>query len=1256
MKARPVAVRRLPAWLPAALVLGLAAAQPVRAGGLSVEVWRPYDGGALNRPLVASTSATPPADSFGGMVHVEEGMTADRTTVYGRIAREADELYWNPGLGWVREPFPVATNVRDWSGGAGCYWRVLASLPGAEHMHDGYYGFSAVAIQGDKGAVSTVHRVLFDFTRPVVAITEPLSGAACTAFPICRGTVVDPAGTDAIGAAVAGSGVESLEFFLYRLSDFLVYDAVAGWTADPDARSATQPTDPAGGSWAFDMPPAAVTENESYLLVVRARDRAGNESAEQSVRFGVDRTPPPAPSILAPANNTTVPGFTAITGLANDHPGGMGIQSVTVSFLNLGNNQYWTGTGWGLETQLGAIVTTPPFRKGLSSDTRWEAAANLPPMSALVDGRYTIKARAVDRTGLAATSESTFTLNKSVPAIGFLHPGNGERAAATTFPSISGYAQAGPGASLTKVVLYIVYYGWGGTALSYWDSTQWRAQRVAIPGNGMSLSGTNWACTAALPSGAELREGNHLLEAFAVDSLGSSNRTLAIVVGDRADPLPPTVNSPAAGARLQSLPYIAGGANDSGNGAGVGEVSLLLTREDGGGGQTLYWQGMGWTSDDTDEAIRLAAPTYGTNWLFSAVPDESALPDGDYCIFATAVDLAGNRSTTTSRDFLLDRTAPIVAIAWPPPELRIAPDELTEIRGAVVDVDSLSPIRQVRCALRRETDGWFWNGAGWVFSACELNTLLVGSDWSCAGSLPGGAALPLGSYTLTVTAVDEVGNSSAIESGFTVAEANPVPVLEGLTPSTAAAGSGDLTITLAGSGFAVGASVLWNGLAGTPAFINSQGLSLTVSSNLLTTPGTITVAVVNPAPGGGQSDTRTFTITDARPANDDFANALTLTGSRAAATNFNVMATREPDEPAHAGNVGGTSLWYAWTAPDSGSVAVNTRNSAIDTLLAVYTGDSLAALASVASNDDERPGTTTSSVRFDAIAGVVYRIAVDGWNGTSGEVRLRVVMGAGLAVPPVIAWLSPAAIDQGGPDFALTVHGSSFVDTAVVRWGGVARPTSFVDEATLTAQIGAADIAVPVSAPVTVFIADDSGGTESLPSYFTVASTAPPPTITNTVPAFATAGDLDFELRILGHHFPPAAKLRWSGVDLLTWYVSVNEMRATVPAARIAAAQDVSLVLADPGSGAAVSAAYTFTVRDAAGSPLTLLARGWEGQQFKCRLVGPEGRQVVLETSADLKRWRPVCTNVLTAGQVDMLDAGCSGVPLRFYRGRLPPP
>ncbi|HEY0687448.1 MAG TPA: hypothetical protein VGD71_00275, partial [Kribbella sp.] len=127
-------------------------------------------------------------------------------------------------------------------------------------------------------------------------------------------------------------------------------------------------------------------------------------------------------------------------------------------------------------------------------------------------------------------------------------------------------------------------------------------------------------------------------------------------------------------------------------------------------------------------------------------------------------------------------------------------------------------------------------------------------------------------------------------------------------------------------------------------------------------------------------------------ANDDFAAAQVLTGSlpiQVAATN--VGTTKEPGEPAHGGNAGGSSIWYSWTATATGPVVIDACGSTFWAQVGVYTGQAVDSLTSAVGADercDENQGSRL--VRLAAVAGTTYRIAVDGLNGATGDIKLRI--------------------------------------------------------------------------------------------------------------------------------------------------------------------------------------------------------------------------------------------------------------------------
>ena len=116
------------------------------------------------------------------------------------------------------------------------------------------------------------------------------------------------------------------------------------------------------------------------------------------------------------------------------------------------------------------------------------------------------------------------------------------------------------------------------------------------------------------------------------------------------------------------------------------------------------------------------------------------------------------------------------------------------------------------------------------------------------------------------------------------------------------------------------------------------------------------------------------------PPNDNFAQRQSLTGANLTATGDHVRATSEYGEPYPGW---GQTVWWTWTAPSNGAVAIDTSGSSFVTALAVFTGNVLTNLAPLVS----LPSATQAS--FFVHAGVPYQICVDSSDGSSGLIVLR---------------------------------------------------------------------------------------------------------------------------------------------------------------------------------------------------------------------------------------------------------------------------
>jgi len=80
---------------------------------------------------------------------------------------------------------------------------------------------------------------------------------------------------------------------------------------------------------------------------------------------------------------------------------------------------------------------------------------------------------------------------------------------------------------------------------------------------------------------------------------------------------------------------------------------------------------------------------------------------------------------------------------------------------------------------------------------------------------------------------------------------------------------------------------------------------------------------------------------------------------------------------------------------------------------------------------------------------------------------------------PATTGINPASKNVGDAGFTLTVNGSNFVSTSVVRFNGLDRTTAYVNSSQLTATIPASDLTAAGSFPIAVFNPTPGGGTSN---------------------------------------------------------------------------------------------------------------------------------------------------------------------------------
>ena len=267
---------------------------------------------------------------------------------------------------------------------------------------------------------------------------------------------------------------------------------------------------------------------------------------------------------------------------------------------------------------------------------------------------------------------------------------------------------------------------------------------------------------------------------------------------------------------------------------------------------------------------------------------------------------------------------------------------------------------------------------------------------------------------------------------------NLVPVLSGVSPNSAVAGSATLNVTASGSSFVSTSTIVWNGTVLPTTYVSGTSLTAQISASDLSSAGTATLAVQNPAPGGGTSSTLNFTIS-ASPNPTPNATSLSPSSAIAGGPAFTLTVTGTQF-------ISGSQMFW------NGSQVPTTYVS----------GTSLTA---------QIPASDLSSVGTAAVA-----VLNPAPGGGSSDPLSFVISTPPNPAPNAIS-LSPSSATAGGPAFTLTVTGTQFVSGSQVLWNGSQVPTTYVSGTSLTAQIPASDLSSVGAITVAVQSPAPGGGT-----------------------------------------------------------------------------------------------------------------------------------------------------------------------------------
>ncbi|MGH9729058.1 MAG: TolB family protein [Candidatus Acidiferrales bacterium] len=263
------------------------------------------------------------------------------------------------------------------------------------------------------------------------------------------------------------------------------------------------------------------------------------------------------------------------------------------------------------------------------------------------------------------------------------------------------------------------------------------------------------------------------------------------------------------------------------------------------------------------------------------------------------------------------------------------------------------------------------------------------------------------------------------------------------------------TLDVMGSGFAPNSTISFNSAPRQTIFLRPDLLTTTVNPSDVATPGTISVQVFTPQPGGGTSQTIALTVTPTAapvPAISSVTPTSIPAGAQTATITIN------------GSNFVSTSV----VTVNGANRQTNFTNGAVIT-------------ASLQASDI----TTASTLRIAVLNPPASGVTPPG-GGVSNTILLNVVN-----PNPVLTAVSPPVVIAGSTTTAsLRVSGGGFDSASQVLVNGSGRPTTFAGSSTIDAQLASSDLAAAGTYPVQVVNPAPGGGTSAVLFFSIVPSAA----------------------------------------------------------------------------------------------------------------------------------------------------------------------
>lgn len=169
----------------------------------------------------------------------------------------------------------------------------------------------------------------------------------------------------------------------------------------------------------------------------------------------------------------------------------------------------------------------------------------------------------------------------------------------------------------------------------------------------------------------------------------------------------------------------------------------------------------------------------------------------------------------------------------------------------------------------------FVSGSLVSFNGTMVPTTVV-SGTSLTATVAATSLATTGSFPIIVTN-PAPGGGVSLPVTFTVG--NPDPAITSLVPATAIAGAPPTAVTVNGTGFVSATQITIGGAPSATTFVSSTQATVTLTAAQLMNSGTISIAAVNPTPGGGTSSRSVFTVDNPTPVLTSISPSSVVAGS-----------------------------------------------------------------------------------------------------------------------------------------------------------------------------------------------------------------------------------------------------------------------------------------------------------------------------------------------------------------------------------------